>query len=53
MEWDSCDHCITEKELLNSLKQPHNGKTPGTDGLALDFYNKKIDRYSITVNRKY
>ncbi len=38
MERDSCDHCITEKEILNSLKQLHNGKTPGPDGLPLDFY---------------
>ncbi len=38
---DSCDHCITEKEILNSLKQLYNGKTPGTDGLPPDFYQKK------------
>ncbi len=39
MEWDSCDHCITEKEILNSLKQLHNSKTLGTDGLPPNFYN--------------
>ncbi len=38
MERDSYDHCITEKTILNSLKQLHNGKTPVTDGLPLDFY---------------
>ncbi len=38
MESDSCDHCITEIEILNSLKQLHNCKTPGTDGLPPDFY---------------
>ncbi len=38
MEQDSCDHCIIEKEILNSLKQLHYGKTPGTDGLPPDFY---------------
>ncbi len=26
------------KEILNSLKQLHNGKTPGTDELSTDFY---------------
>ncbi len=38
MEWDSCDHCITENKILNSLKQIHKGKTPVTDGLPPDFY---------------
>ncbi len=27
-----------KKEILNSLKELHNGKTPGTDGLSPDFY---------------
>ncbi len=38
MEQDSCGYCITEKEILNSLKQLHNDKTPGTDGLPPEFY---------------
>ncbi len=38
MERDSCDHCITEKEFLNSLKQLHNCKTPGTYRQPPDFY---------------
>ncbi len=29
---------IVEKEILNSLKQIHNGKTPGRDRLPPDFY---------------
>ncbi len=29
---------ITEKEILTSLKQLHNGRTPGTDVLPPDFY---------------
>ncbi len=45
MEQDSRDHCITEKEILNSLKQLHNGKTSGTDGLPPDFYKIFVDRY--------
>ncbi len=28
MEWDTCDHSITEKDILSSLKQLHNGKPP-------------------------
>ncbi len=37
-EKDSCDQPITEIEILTSLKQLHNGKNPGTDGLPPDFY---------------
>ena len=37
-EKDSCEQPITEKEILIALKQLHNGKTPGTDGLPPDFY---------------
>ncbi len=37
-EKELCDQQIAEKEILNSLKQLHNGKTPGTDGLPPDFY---------------
>ncbi len=37
-EKDPCDQPITEIEILTSLKQLHNGKTPGTDGLPQDFY---------------
>ncbi len=37
-EKDCCDQPITEIEILTSLKQLHNGKTQGTDGLPLDFY---------------
>jgi len=33
-----CDHDITEKEILSSLKSLHNGKTPGTDGFPSQFY---------------
>ena len=33
-----CDAEFTKYEMLNSLKQLQNGKTPGTDGLTPDFY---------------
>ena len=33
-----CEKEITEKELLNSLKELKNGKTPGTDGFPPEFY---------------
>ena len=33
-----CDSDITQRELLISLKELKNGKTPGTDGLTTDFY---------------
>ncbi len=37
-EKDTCDQDITENEILTSLNQLCNGKTPGTDGLPPDFY---------------
>ncbi len=37
-EKDTCDQDITKNEILLSLKQLHNGKTPGTDDLPPDFY---------------
>ncbi len=33
-----CEQSITENEILNSLKNLHNQKTPGTDRLPADFY---------------
>ncbi len=38
LEKESCIKPITEKEILDSLKQLHNDKTPGTDRLSTDFY---------------
>lgn len=35
---EMCDSDITETEILNSLKQLKNGKSPGTDGLTAEFY---------------
>ncbi len=37
-EKDTCDQDITQNEILTSLKQLQNDKTPGTDGLPSDFY---------------
>lgn len=34
----SCEGLLTEKECFSSLKQMVNGKTPGTDGLPVEFY---------------
>lgn len=33
-----CETEITEKEILSSIKQLKNGKSPGTDGLTAEFY---------------
>ncbi len=33
-----CEQPITENEILHSLKNLHNQKTPGADGLPADFY---------------
>ena len=35
---DKLEQDITEIEILNSLKELKNGKTPGTDGFTVDFY---------------
>ncbi len=37
-EKELCDAKVTEKEILNSLKELKNGRTPGSDGLPSDFY---------------
>ncbi len=37
-----CDQPIAEKEILNSLKQLHNGKTMGTVGLPTGFYKSLL-----------
>ncbi len=37
-EIESCEQPIVEKEIIEALKQLHNGKTPGTDGLLQDSY---------------
>ncbi len=37
-EKELCDQPIAEKEILSILKQLHNGKSLGTDGLPPDFY---------------
>ena len=33
-----CDSDISESEIFNSLKSFKNGKSPGTDGLVIEFY---------------
>ena len=33
-----CDNEITETEILNALKQLPNNKTPGLDGIPIEFY---------------
>ncbi len=37
-EKEFCEMPITKSEILKSLKQLHNSKTPGSDGLPADFY---------------
>ncbi len=33
-----CECKLSKEEILNSLKDLQNSKTPGTDGLPADFY---------------
>lgn len=35
---ERADKPITEQDLLTALKQMNNGKSPGTDGLTVEFY---------------
>ncbi len=37
---ETYDQAITEKEILQSLKDLNNEKMPGTDGLPADIYKK-------------
>ncbi len=39
-EKETCDQAITEKDILKSLKDLNNGKTPGTDDLPANFYKQ-------------
>ena len=40
-----CEGNITFKECAQSLKLMTNGKSPGSDGYTVDFYQKKLGRY--------
>ena len=45
-----CDAELSESEILDSLKSFKNGKSPGTDGLVIEFYKffwKQIKPYLI------
>ena len=37
-EADSCEGLLTEAECWNSLKGMNNNKSPGSDGLTVEFY---------------
>ncbi len=37
-ERDSCDKPISQSEILKSIKEISNGRTPGSDGLPTDWY---------------
>ena len=36
--FDLCENDLTEDEILISLKDTQNNKTPGNDGLTKEFY---------------
>ena len=36
--FDLCENDLTEDEILSSLKDTQNNKTPGNDGLTKEFY---------------
>ena len=36
--FDLCENDLTEDEILISLKNTQNNKTPGNDGLTKEFY---------------
>ncbi len=37
-ERESCDKPISQSEILKSIKELSNGRTPGSDGLPTDWY---------------
>ena len=38
-EKEKCEGILTKAECLQALKGMKSGKTPGSDGLPVDFYN--------------
>ena len=40
LDADSCEGAITFDECFTAIKEMHNGKTPGPDGLPREFYFK-------------
>ena len=38
IEKESCDGLLTEKEIWNAVISTENNRTPGTDGIPVDFY---------------
>ncbi len=38
-ETEYCDKPISQSEILKSIKELSNGRTPGSDGLPTDWYN--------------
>ena len=38
-EKEKCEGMLTKAECLQALKSMKSGKTPGSDGLPIEFYN--------------
>ena len=43
-EKNSIENPITENELKKALSEFKNNKSPGTDGLVIEFYKKNVGR---------
>ena len=41
-----CEGILTEYECANALKQMQNSKSPGFDGLSVEFYKNILERHN-------
>ncbi|KAJ8028516.1 hypothetical protein HOLleu_30774 [Holothuria leucospilota] len=50
-ERDSCDQSITEEELLQAVKAMESSKSPGLDGLTVEFYRAFWPEMSVILSK--
>lgn len=48
-----CEEEITTQEIVDAINALKNNKTPGLDGLSVEFYKLYIDEFSILLKRVY
>jgi len=52
-ERDACDKAITEEEVANAIKQLEDDKTPGSDGLIIEFYKTHVSRLARPLSKLF
>jgi hypothetical protein len=52
-EKDSMEIFFTEKEICDAIRSFENGKTPGSDGLNIEFYKNYLDKIVPIMHKLY